>query len=72
MSGHPPMWLDPDYDQDLITAAEPSSIEFIRDFRGAGWRGDCPKCVASKFTCDEHFVADISPSEWSVIEGGVK
>lgn len=22
--------------------------------RGPGWQADCPKCVASKFTCDEH------------------
>lgn len=26
--------------------------------RGIGWRADCRKCVASKFTCDEHFVPD--------------
>ena len=36
-------------------APEPTSAEFIKDFRGAGWRADCPKCVGSKFTCDEHF-----------------
>jgi hypothetical protein len=29
------------------TKAEPS-------IRGSGWKADCPKCVASKFTCDEH------------------
>lgn len=23
--------------------------------RGCGWRSDCPACVASKFTCDEHY-----------------
>jgi len=23
--------------------------------RGAGWRSDCPACVGSKFTCDEHY-----------------
>ena len=21
------------------------------------WQADCPKCVASKFTCDEHYFA---------------
>ena len=25
--------------------------------RGKGWNADCPKCRASKFTCDEHFQA---------------
>lgn len=23
--------------------------------RDSGWRADCPRCVASKFTCDEHY-----------------
>lgn len=23
--------------------------------RSSNWRADCPKCVTSKFTCDEHF-----------------
>jgi hypothetical protein len=22
-----------------------------------GWQADCPRCVASKFTCDDHFLA---------------
>lgn len=22
---------------------------------GLNWQADCPKCVASKFTCDEHY-----------------
>ena len=26
--------------------------------QGEGWRSDCPKCVASKFVCDEHFARD--------------
>lgn len=25
--------------------------------RKRGWRADCPRCVASKFTCDEHYSA---------------
>ena len=25
--------------------------------RSPRWRADCPKCVASKFTCDEHYLA---------------
>jgi len=25
------------------------------NIRGRGWKPDCPKCVASKFTCDEHY-----------------
>ncbi len=30
--------------------------------RGDNWRADCPKCVGSKFTCDEHFAAAQCPS----------
>jgi hypothetical protein len=25
------------------------------NIRGPNWRDDCPRCVASKFTCDEHY-----------------
>ena len=25
----------------------------------ANWQADCPKCVASKFTCDDHHRADL-------------
>jgi hypothetical protein len=25
------------------------------EVRGMGWRSNCPACVASKFTCDEHY-----------------
>ncbi len=28
---------------------------FLPEVRGCGWRSDCPACVASKFTCDEHY-----------------
>jgi RecJ-like exonuclease len=27
--------------------------------QGANWQADCPKCVASKFTCDEHYRPEI-------------
>lgn len=26
------------------------------------WQADCPKCVASKFTCDEHFTQTQCPN----------
>ena len=29
--------------------------------RGAGWRADCPQCVGSKFTCDEHYQCEPEP-----------
>lgn len=29
------------------------------NIRGSGWRADCAKCVASKFTCDEHYRPEI-------------
>lgn len=40
--------------------------------RGDGWRGDCPQCVASKFTCDAHIhpaptvsgEVAVKPLEW--------
>ena len=25
----------------------------------ANWKADCPKCVASKFTCDDHYRPEI-------------
>lgn len=30
--------------------------------RADGWRSDCPKCVASKFACDEHRKPDAPPA----------
>ena len=30
--------------------------------RGPNWQADCPKCVASKFTCDEHFTQAQCPN----------
>jgi hypothetical protein len=30
------------------------SLEPKTSIRGDGWREDCPKCQASKFTCDDH------------------
>lgn len=29
----------------------------VSPLRAPGWRSDCPKCVASKFCCDDHFAA---------------
>ena len=38
-----------------------------RDIRGIGFKADCPKCVASKFACDAHYVNIGSPvpNDWT-------
>lgn len=52
----------------LLRPAEP-----VEAVRGDGWRADCPKCVASKFTCDEHTAHctttpdAVEPVAWSII-----
>lgn len=28
------------------------------------WQADCPKCVASKFTCDEHYRAGVGMTDF--------
>lgn len=35
------------------------------NIRGSGWQADCPKCVASKFTCDDHYAPDIECTQCS-------
>ncbi len=37
-----------------------------RDIRGADWTPGCPRCVASKFTCDEHFVRGGTHRGWTI------
>jgi hypothetical protein len=44
------------------------------DVRSMGWRADCPRCVASKFTCDDHHrvklgFSDLAPATLSRIIG---
>ncbi len=33
------------------------------NIRGSGWQADCPRCVASKFTCDKHYRPEIECRE---------
>jgi hypothetical protein len=43
-----------------IPVASALADEALPDIRGKGWTADCPKCVASKFTCDEHFASELT------------
>lgn len=58
-------WLDEystDADRAVVDvrkeiAAKIRALVVSSTVRGSGWRSDCPACVASKFTCDEHYSA---------------
>ena len=42
--------------------------QLSKDIRGAGFNAECPKCVASKFACDAHFVTVGSPVHYKWTE----
>ena len=38
------------------------------DIRGLGFKAECPKCAASKFACDAHYVTIGSPVNYTWTE----